>query len=671
MDDDNEYRPITSGLLTTQLSGDNHTARTHLQLGRKMLDKMRNQHGVPGREAAGESGGYFRSHAKLEDGSIVTVITNNGNNLIRIHTPPRAESVTPPEVNLAHTPESSEATLAGQGTDSFDITRPHEEKSEPRPEEETKPTEEQRYPTPYMWVGIRIKLEEGTSNRIGEPDMPERTVLAYMVEPEAEERERGIIATATYDRLVQADLSEEEPELNMSLSTALGQFQQVWGSVPDGGIPETVHNLRFVDTSTPVREYFNFSTNGLRCYGAGAWLTVPEGEPPEVYQFAPYDPSLPADEQDRDRDFNDAVYGDVYTQARMGRPPWDIVYVLDPEEEDGTDPSDPRELNRKARLVLEEAGMASFDDVVLKGEYVLHLAANASPYKITDRGGRTGIPIADLNPDYFFRTNDSDYQEHLFYPLAPLQLEVEVRLNKEPFTDTFFFEITLEHYGGLQMNTLPYGDHLNNGCPGYSGGNPRSQNWNEFDILIDVEAGNCRTGLDDSVGMFNGSAPSNEWNERYYDLDIYVSTTAGISYGEMTAVNFTAKTIHDILERMTAGYYGLTSTYMVERDQSAIAGAIFAGDAAFGTPEALAQIYLYSVASNTFTPKPNLPDPEQPPEGSEETPLNENYFWFYPYASDSKENCRYPLGVLLVGPAVLNGALPYYGEPEIDPHLCC
>lgn len=148
--------PIATGNLRTELRGNVHAAMGYVREARRMLGALRTHYGVNERIAAGEPGGFYRQGRQLDDGSLLEVFTNDGNDTIRITSPQQALPVVSPVASQA-----SDSSIAGNVASSGAVTdyTPMPEEVPPLPkkpeeeEEEENPVDEYH---PYLWIGARI-----------------------------------------------------------------------------------------------------------------------------------------------------------------------------------------------------------------------------------------------------------------------------------------------------------------------------------------------------------------------------------------------------------------------------------------------------------------------------------------------------------------------------------
>lgn len=95
--------PTGIGVVRFELYGDRDAARLHLHEARKWLGSLKQVHGVNSNNEESGSHGYFARGMMLEDGTKLTMTTNNGQDIVRIETPFRkpeqeAPKKKPPEL---------------------------------------------------------------------------------------------------------------------------------------------------------------------------------------------------------------------------------------------------------------------------------------------------------------------------------------------------------------------------------------------------------------------------------------------------------------------------------------------------------------------------------------------------------------------------------------------
>lgn len=76
--------PVVTGWVRTDLLGDSDIGLQHQQVARKLLGSLRSMYGVNDRIAAGEGGGFYSMQARLVDGTLVQVRSNDGQDAIQI-----------------------------------------------------------------------------------------------------------------------------------------------------------------------------------------------------------------------------------------------------------------------------------------------------------------------------------------------------------------------------------------------------------------------------------------------------------------------------------------------------------------------------------------------------------------------------------------------------------
>jgi hypothetical protein len=156
-DDGAPGEPLPTGFVQVGLSGDRQLAQAHLRDARRMLGRLRANHGIDARIADGQPGGFFTHTATLPDGTRVTVTSNNGQDTVRIAAPLRAPPpVAPLPVPPAVPQHVPRATLAhhAAGVTHLPPLIPSPPPQPVRPEDVVEEQELGEY-VPYLWIGVR------------------------------------------------------------------------------------------------------------------------------------------------------------------------------------------------------------------------------------------------------------------------------------------------------------------------------------------------------------------------------------------------------------------------------------------------------------------------------------------------------------------------------------
>lgn len=136
--------PIATGPVRVSLHGDRKTAEGYMLPARAQLARLKTNHGVNARVAAGEPGGFFRSTKVMPDGTRIEAFTNDGLDSVRITVP--------------ETPQATSTTFVGEGEHTAYEPTPVDFEYEPDWPGKDKPGEEPPSLnfTPYLWIGVRI-----------------------------------------------------------------------------------------------------------------------------------------------------------------------------------------------------------------------------------------------------------------------------------------------------------------------------------------------------------------------------------------------------------------------------------------------------------------------------------------------------------------------------------
>lgn len=614
--------PVATGWLRTELFGDKDKAAGYAYDARKLLGGMRSMYGVNDRIASGDGGGFYQRTIRLQDGTIIQAITNDGHDTLRINVP----TIQPTAINLPGitfdnqefaTPvsEGTGFSWIGDGT-SFTGT-PTEFRSAQSGEEKITELElknEEVNVAPYMWIGARIRWEDHPG-LIGTPAhvaMPWYGLTVMVMEP----GDNGLVISSgnfSWYSYVGGNEATETVDLAQAQSTFSSSF-------PDA--PSTMHCFQFFNVNDSTS--FLFTKNGLRLYDQLV------GDPVSTV-FSPFDPEIdPTKPLDRVFAADDGNYYS-YGGARGA---WDQVVVLDPQEGDGTAPEDDRVDTDWSRKLLERSGMKN---QVLSGNYIVKIAAWGDPRRRTSRG--------DQHPPSTGAHYHSacDFREYLTEMNLPLRVEVEVRLGKQPFTTTQTFTIEVPDYDEDITRTLyPFGDSGYAPCPIFSGQNPHAANWWQGALLVDVEGGTVERQEYNAPSCFAPSTYNFDTLYRTrYPMDIYVSGLNGADNADIQASYATH--LMTILEQMCTGYwgYGYEISLMTYDDIYAIA------------PSTATDVWLYNPVKKTFTAMPGI-------SGD----------WFAFYRMDSLLKCRGSMWVDIDGGASGTGIYSMPGDPDMGTACC-
>lgn len=626
--------PTATGWLRTELYGDRAAARVHVRAARRLLGQLRTMHGVNARLAEHLPGGFYSARRVLPDGSVIEAITNDGLDTLRI-------TAAAPQPALAAVP----------------VTRPDQ-------------------PQPYLWVGIRIRWAGATTNAAGDRGVPWYGLMTSLAEPPVDGVPQGLLwptSNAGWSLDSQADLAADTPVLTtQSVNPATGvttwatgadaaqlvaNFHAMW----DGGGFHTFapgwHNFAFYDTGDACF----YSRNGLRCHDF-MWCYA---DTPADQSLAPHDPLLADDDQVGERDFNGADA--VIAAAGYATRAWDVVYVLDPQER-GAPPTDRRPQIAALMRALGSAGIAPR---ALSGPYLLHVGAYGRSRLLSSRQNQ---PVATLDPNDWWRTSEADFADYRSATsLEPMVAEVEVRLGKDPHTQTYRFTLPLPGYDDATRTTYPFGEDLNGTpvCEGDAGPNTMA-NWYPQAIAIDVWAQTAVLSDARPDGVF---APGVDFSpaaaaDYRYPVEIYLHGDYGVSQvSDADYPDFAATAVARLLDEMTTGYWG-PDCEITERLYADIRAAAERDGLRKGS------VWLYDNQANRFTALPVISSVGDYVYGGTSS-YQQHLYWFYPYRITARQRCSKVYAILLgatsAATVVDNGNNNMSDEPAgtYDTPACC
>lgn len=676
--------PIYTGPLPTQISGDIEQGKRYQQLGRKMMGTLLNVTGAAERIERGEPGGYFKKSLQMEDGTVITAITNNGQNILRIQTPRPEQQVeykSEHRIASGSTPHSVFVPEAHGLDPSHEVPLPGKTTRE-WSDEEGEPKKES---IEYMWVGARYTT----------PNAPFQVLGAMMIEPDTGPlfRDSGLPKRGIIDCInwwAYGSLPVKGGGTEWSLDT------EAWGAHPDvdtaiyyqwdiwyndfGGhqadqydraeqhVILGTHAIE-VDINPGVwNGVFQVSATGLRCESINMW------QPGNDATWCGFDPY--ADDQSGAgvRSVGDRQLGNYFKDAPNVL--WDVVFTLDPHEDEQMMPVDSRSEMLAIRHVLEkDAGMVT---QILPGDYILALHAmdNAPQLRSTRAGEAIPLYLSDMSGNAY-RSATSDYIEYM-QPLATtlnLGVEIEVRLGKGDQANVFHFETTIPECSYENWVNFPYGMDWYTPCDPDGGPNPAGKNFAPQYLAINPLAGSARWIDHDEVDLYpilGGGHYSNPGDTRVA-LDVFVHVVPWSQPTDEEWPAFAGRALWRALEAATAGVYG----EMLFSDPGGEAGCVAIFE---GTSKSV--LWKYDAQFKTLTPEPVISDVNDYPYGAQtdeygntfQSPYEMNLYWYYPYKYIDRNLCRHSIGLAIT--AVFDsfsfdhGQHVYYADPP-DTTDCC
>lgn len=662
--------PIYTGWLPMQLSGDTKHAKTYEREGRRLLGSMLAINGVNDRLARGEPGGFYKATRTMPDGTQMMAVTNNGQHLVRIATPPRPTFGTiEPRVESASGNASGPAVHLNAEGGFEPAPLPHPTFSTPKhldPEEERKKEESE-----YMWVGIRSTV----------PDIPWYGINAIMIEPDTgplfEDSglpKRGILGSINFwsgkwmTVSFEGETATIDPDSDVgqaaTVDEAVGSTYDIWysGSGAESNIIKGTHCIELVEEIDGG--FFSyamlFSASGLRCQANAA---VDQGQPdPERWQ--PFDPL--ADDQSGAgvRNYGDRSLPSPSSNRIVPERLWDVVYWLDPFEDAQETPCETRPYVLETRRKLEEVGMRN---ETLPGDYILALHCfDDAPDLQSNRMGEEIPMYPGTN-----RSGGSDYIEYMEpVGLRNIGVEVEVRLGKGATSYTYTFETVIPNSDDRTNVNMPYGYLDYNDCARADGPNPFGTNFAPQLIAINPMAGTAGwVDLSEEQLPILGGGTYKLPNDERRPLDVYVFIHPVSQPDQDDYAEWAASAINAVLEAATAGVYGS----MLMKEPSGLEGT-FAG-------ASKSMIWKYEAATGAITPHAvisemddyNYADWTDETGATHPSPYDPIMYWYYPYKQISKAACRNSLGIALTAVKEVwyfeNGQVVHYDDPP--PPDCC
>jgi hypothetical protein len=672
--------PIYTGPLPIQISGNIELGKTYEREGRRLLGKMLAINGVDERIAAGEPGGFYKQHQTMPDGSRLTVTTNNGQHVLRIDSPytsAKQETRSERHETGGEAPGATLHTTADGGYIPPEVPLPGLAERQVEPEEEEPKRQET---SPYMWVGIRY-LNSGVRWY---------TPSAIMIEPDTGPEFadsglplRGIISSQDFWSATNLFLSGAGDDWEIGFATyggdTLDQAVQIMydgyrDRIDDGNDHAETHIIRGTH-AIPVwlndEGIMAVSGNGLRCESLPM-----QWDWPFTGEWIGYDPLS-------DTQFGDGVrsVGDRHTTRNEPLPLWDIVYTLDPDEDEQIDPCDNRPAMQGVRKCLERD--FGIQTRVLSGEYILALHSYDHTPEIASRRAGEKIPLYDTKDDEESglnrRSEHSDYASFMA-PVSTtngLQMEVEVRLGRGDSATTFHFSTTIAESNDDLYANVPYGSDWHSACSPIGGPNPIGPNFAPSFIAIDVNGYNARWIGHDEANLYPilGGGVYSYQNDTRRSLYIYFGFHPFSQPSDETWPEYAGRALWKVMEAATAGVYG--NVFISDPGGEEGCKAVFADTSKN-------YIWRYDAMGGTVEPVPHLgsmddyqydwiEDPTYE-EGGFWSPYVRELAWYYPYKYIERDACNQSIGVSVWATydnyTIATGTSVYFDDPPSTSDCC-
>lgn len=678
---------IYTGPLPTQITGDVTLGKTYAREGRRMLGAMLSANGVNERIANGEPGGFFKRSVQMEDGTVVTVTTNDGFHVLRIDTPRKTEQA-----------EFEPTYHTATGSSPHYVFEPEAHGSSPPPEvplpgfperEDVEEGEEKRKESSeYMWVGCRYTT----------PNSKYWVLGAMMIEPPTGPPHRGgpplrgildcidwwdygdiVLVGAGDDWTAEPLFAGEVSTIDEAVQGAYDGWSQSWGG-EDNGHDRAERHVMLGTHAIPIylNRYdakFLVSANGLRCESINMWS---EGMPTDTI-WNGFDPTTNDQSGVGVRDVGDRHASGGFSTVPAPPVLWDAVFTLDPHENEQEYPYDSRPGMRGIRRALERIGM---DTRILPGEYILALhSVDRNPGIASRRAGEV-IPLYEDEAEDTglpYRSAKSDYDEYMVPINAAhgLDAEVEVRLGKGEAATVIHFQTNIAESNFDDYANMPYGMDWHSPCSPIGGPNPAGPNFAPEYIAIDVLGGSARWVGKHQIDLYpilGGGVYSHADDDRK-PFDIYVHVVPWSQPEQDNWAEYVGNALFAVLEAATAGVYG----NVIIHDPGGEEGCRQIFDGA-----SKSQLWKFDATEQSLTPLPVLsemkdypygwqPD-ESYPEGGFMSPYQPEMFWYYPYKFQSKAACRnsVAIGITAVKGTYYfdTGQHVYFQDPPIETDCC-
>lgn len=148
--------PVATGGVRTEFRGDIRAAMGLERSARRLLGHLRTIHGVNDRITDGEPGGFYTMRRQLDDGSLIEVITNDGQDTLRITCPTPSAVASTSAAPQQSRSSSDNAPTAYAASDSVELPGEEVEQAPPRKEDDEEGETERTDYAPYLWIGVRI-----------------------------------------------------------------------------------------------------------------------------------------------------------------------------------------------------------------------------------------------------------------------------------------------------------------------------------------------------------------------------------------------------------------------------------------------------------------------------------------------------------------------------------
>lgn len=455
--------PVVTGQVQIQYKGNKAMAASHARASLKMLGQLRTRYGVNQTVAQGIAPGYFKDAQYLADGTLVEVMSNNGQDLIRITTPepvPVPTNIIPPSPRTP-VPEPEPEDSQGPPPEPIEPKSIPEPPPRPKkPEEEQKKKKREEEEDPYLWIGLRPVQPLGLEDT---PYWYAGTVGGCLIEPD------GVFTLlgegSVFDRGMRY---MEAADINDPASfnyTELADYRSYVGA------PLTVATISDYNANIARGVGFEplfvgydtiggvaFSSSGVMgyCLQQNSYFLEADAATAQS-TLAPVDWSVPM----TDEMYPDGQGGPAHGSSTWaGNFHWHNVFELDPDDS----------------IPVSTDGPKRDNDLKVR-ETVKHTIDTLYGNTIDTKGGVYVLLVQIFGWCCFSKGG------------TPVDVEIEVRLGKNSEV-VFKTTVQVAWWTQFQRPVLPWGARQSSSFayPEFGSPNPNAENWWQGALLIDVES---------------------------------------------------------------------------------------------------------------------------------------------------------------------------------------